>query len=41
MIDKFGGDPREFNANHTFIFYIEDDHTGAKLFNGVVNNPEY
>jgi serpin B len=41
VIDKFGGDPREFVANHPFVFYIEDDITGAKLFSGVINNPEY
>lgn len=41
LIDKFGGDPRDFIADHPFLFYIEDDTTGAKVFSGIVNNPEY
>lgn len=41
LINKFGGEPREFIVDHPFLFYIEDDTTGAKLFSGRVNNPEY
>lgn len=41
LIDKFGGAPREFVADHPFVFYIEDDTTGAKVFSGILNNPEY
>lgn len=41
LVNKFGGEPREFVADRPFVFYIEDDTTGAKLFSGVVNNPEY
>jgi len=41
LVNKFGGEPREFVADRPFLFYIEDDTTGAKLFSGVVNNPEY
>ena len=36
-----GREPKEFIADHPFIFYIEDDITGAKLFAGRVSNPEY
>lgn len=41
LVDKFGGDAREFIADHPFLFYIEDDKTGAKLFSGIINNPEF
>ncbi|CRK86295.1 CLUMA_CG000040, isoform A [Clunio marinus] len=41
LVNKFGGEPREFIADHPFLFYIEDDTTGAKLFTGIVNNPEF
>jgi serine protease inhibitor len=41
LVNKFGGEPREFIVDRPFLFYIEDDTTGAKLFSGRVNNPEY
>jgi serine protease inhibitor len=41
LVNKFGGEPKEFVANRPFLFFIEDDTTGAKLFTGRVNNPEY
>lgn len=31
----------EFVADHPFLFYIEDDVTGAKLFTGRVSDPKY
>ena len=41
LVNKFGGEPKEFIADHPFVFYIEDDTTGAKLFAGRVTNPDY
>lgn len=41
LVNKFGGEPREFVADRPFLFYIEDDTTGAKLFTGRVNDPEF
>lgn len=41
LVNKFGGEPREFVVDRPFLFYIEDDTTGAKLFSGRVNNPEF
>lgn len=41
LVNKFGGEPREFVVERPFLFYIEDDTTGAKLFTGRVNNPEF
>lgn len=41
LVNKFGGDTHEFVVDRPFLFYIEDDTTGAKLFTGRVNNPEY
>lgn len=41
LVNKFGGEPREYIVDRPFLFYIEDDTTGAKLFSGRVNNPEY
>lgn len=41
LVNKFGGEPKEFIADHPFVFYIEDDITGAKLFSGRVSNPNY
>lgn len=41
LVNKFGGDPKEFIADHPFVFYIEDDTTGAKLFAGRVTDPQY
>ncbi|KAG5675354.1 hypothetical protein PVAND_005263 [Polypedilum vanderplanki] len=41
LVNKFGGEPKEFIADHPFIFYIEDDTTGAKLFAGRVSDPVY
>ncbi|KAL7043121.1 hypothetical protein ACKWTF_001398 [Chironomus riparius] len=41
LVNKFGGEPKEFIADHPFVFYIEDDVTGAKLFSGRVSNPDY
>lgn len=41
LVDKFGGDPRQFIADHPFLFFIQDDTTGAKLFSGVVYDPNY
>ena len=32
-------EPKQFNANHPFIFVIRHNATGALLFMGVVNNP--
>lgn len=40
-MNKFGGDAREFIVDRPFVFYIEDETTGAKLFAGRVNDPEY
>lgn len=33
--------PKEFIANHPFVFFVEDDTTGAKILAGRVSNPEY
>jgi serine protease inhibitor len=41
LVNKFGGDPKEFIADHPFIFYVEDDVTGSKLFAGRVTDPHY
>jgi len=41
LVNKFGGEPREYIVDRPFLFYIEDDTTGAKLFSGRVNNPEF
>lgn len=41
LVNKFGGEAREFVVDRPFLFYIEDDTTGAKLFSGRVNNPEF
>ncbi|CAO1344240.1 unnamed protein product [Diamesa hyperborea] len=41
LVNKFGGDAREFLVDRPFVFYIEDETTGAKLFAGRVNDPEY
>lgn len=41
LVNKFGGEPREFIVDRPFVFYIEDDTNGAKLFSGRVNNPEF
>lgn len=41
IVNKFGGEPREFKADHPFLFYIEDETTGAKLFTGRVDDPAY
>ncbi|XP_070492435.1 serine protease inhibitor 2-like [Chironomus tepperi] len=41
QVSKFGAESIEFIADHPFIFFIEDDTTGAKLFAGRVSNPEY
>lgn len=41
QVSKFGGEQKEFIADHPFVFYIEDDTNGAKLFAGRVSNPEY
>lgn len=30
---------QQFNANHPFVFYIEDETTGTILYVGRVNNP--
>ncbi|CAG9798316.1 unnamed protein product [Chironomus riparius] len=38
---KFGGEQKEFIADHPFVFYIEDDTTGSKLFAGRVSDPDY
>lgn len=32
---------REFVADRPFMFYVEDDTTGALLISGIVNNPVY
>lgn len=29
-----------FHANRPFLFYIEDENSGAILYMGVVNNPQ-
>lgn len=42
LVNKFGDDkPKEFIADHPFMFYIEDDITGAKLFAGRVTDPKF
>jgi serine protease inhibitor len=41
LVNKFGGAPMEFVADHPFLFYIEDDVTGAKLFAGRVSDPKF
>ncbi|CAO1331347.1 unnamed protein product [Diamesa serratosioi] len=41
LVNKFGGEAREFICDRPFVFYIEDETTGAKLFAGRVNDPEY
>ncbi len=33
-------EPKQFNANHPFIFAIRQNYTGAILFMGVLNNPK-
>lgn len=32
---------REFVADRPFIFFVEDDTTGATLISGIVNNPVF
>jgi len=42
LVNKFGDDkPREFIVDQPFLFYIEDDSTGAKLFAGRVSDPKF
>lgn len=39
-IDKaLGGKPLEFKVDHPFLFYIEDETTGTKIFTGRVDDP--
>lgn len=42
LVNKFGetGPTYEFNANHPFLFFIQDETTGALLFAGKVSNPD-
>jgi len=32
--------PKEFRADHPFLFLIQEQHTGSMLFMGRVNNPQ-
>lgn len=40
LINRFGEDI-EFNADHPFIFTIEDETTGTLLFTGKFIKPEW
>ena len=39
MVGATSAMPREFNANHPFAFYIQDNKTGEILFLGKVVDP--
>lgn len=40
LVNKFGENgPREFIANRPFLFFIQDETTGALLFSGKITNP--
>ena len=39
LVNKFGGEAVDFVADRPFVFYIEDETTGAKLFAGRVSDP--
>uniref|UniRef100_A0A336K4L7 CSON010698 protein n=1 Tax=Culicoides sonorensis TaxID=179676 RepID=A0A336K4L7_CULSO len=39
LVNKIGGQPKEFKADRPFLFYIEDEKTGNILFAGKVNDP--
>lgn len=39
LTNKFGGEI-EFNADHPFLFLIEDETTGTLVFSGKVIKPE-
>lgn len=41
LVNKFGGDPKVVMVDKPFVFYIEDEHTGQKLFAGKVSRPKY
>lgn len=41
LVNKFGGDPKTVMVDRPFIFYIEDEHTGQKLFVGKVGRPKF
>jgi serine protease inhibitor len=41
LVNKFGGDPKSVVVDRPFVFYIEDELTGQKLFAGRVSRPKY
>lgn len=38
LVNKFGDSTKEFVANRPFVFYIQDETTGALLFAGKITN---
>lgn len=41
LVNKFGADTKSIVVDKPFVFYIEDELTGQKLFAGRVSRPKY